>query len=386
VNRKTGIRLRRNLARYLAFWAAVLVRLTRPRVVAVTGSVGKTTTTAVIAAVLAQPEAVRLVGSVRTNTGNLNDNLGLPLALLGFRTYPNSGTQMLRVALTAPVRALLGPLFGLRAKTLVLEFAAGWGTSMRRHTRIAPPAVAVVTAIGPAHLERYGTVERVAEEKGLLVSAVPASGLVVLGADNPWAAGMERLAAGRVVKVPGRGIELSQHMARVVAEFFGLPADMVERGLASVPPPRARLQTLELGSMTVINDAFNANPLSMRLALDILQERAQQGRRKVAILGNMAELGAAAPEYHTEIAKYAKARADVVIAVGELARLYDADHWFANSRDCASVIHKLLHRTDLVLVKGSHGVHLNRVVRRLAKRFAAGKSTGAEPHAPVEQR
>ena len=110
--------------------------------------------------------------------------------------------------------------------------------------------------------------------------------------------------------------------------------------------------------MTVIDDSWNANPMSMKLGLDVLAELSQPGQRPVAILGHMAELGDEGARYHEEVGIYARTRADLVIGVGELSRLYKPDLWFDNIDACAAQIEALLHRGDLLLVKGSHSSRL----------------------------
>ena len=120
--------------------------------------------------------------------------------------------------------------------------------------------------------------------------------------------------------------------------------------------------------MTIIDDSYNANPLSMRLGLDRLTEAAQPVQRRVAFLGSMGELGDEAAQYHQQIGAYAHQKADVVIGVGELARHYGPDHWFADSDECARQVNRLVGPDDCVLVKGSHSVHMQRNRRRAAGR------------------
>jgi UDP-N-acetylmuramoyl-tripeptide--D-alanyl-D-alanine ligase len=219
--------------------------------------------------------------------------------------------------------------------------------------------------VGPAHLERFQTVERVAEEKSALVRA--ASNLVVLGADNAPARSMERLARAPVVKVPGQGVELSRNIARVVGRHFGLPEDAIEQALRASAAVAGRLEWLHIGQVTILNDSFNANPLSMRLALDTLMQHTSGTQRRVCILGAMAELGAAAPAYHEELGAYARERADVLIGVGELATHYRPARWFGDSNQCAAALSEFVCPGDIVLVKGSHAVHLDRVVAALRR-------------------
>jgi UDP-N-acetylmuramoyl-tripeptide--D-alanyl-D-alanine ligase len=365
--------LQRLLSPYFFFWARLVLRRRRPCIVAVTGSAGKTTTKEMIAAVLMHPNARPLLGMVWKTPGNENDLVGLPMAVLGLPMHPTSGIRSIPVLCIAPIRALLLATFASYPKILVLEYSITYRgeRGMSQMARLAPPTVAVITIVGPAHLEYFESVDQIAQAKGALLQAVPPSGLVVLGEDNSYASDLARMSRAPVVQVPGRGRELAENVARAVARYFRVPEETINRAMAGFAGVERRLHQLELRSITVIDDAFNANPMSMRLGLDTLAERALPGQRRVAILGTMAELGADAPRYHQEIATYARERADVVIGVGALARHYGPAHWFANSKECAISLAPLIEPGDYVLVKGSHSVHLDRVVDEL-ERMAAG--------------
>jgi UDP-N-acetylmuramoyl-tripeptide--D-alanyl-D-alanine ligase len=319
------------------------------------------------------PDARPLLGMVWKTRGNENDLVGLPLAVLGLERHPTSIVRSIAVLCSVPLRALLLVTFTSYPKILVLEYSITHlgERGMWEMARLAPPMVAVITTVGPAHLEYFESVDQIAQAKGALLRAVPPTGLVVLGQDNSYVSDLARMSRAPVVQLPGRGPELAENVARAVARYFRVPDETVNRAMADFPGIPGRLQQLELGSITVLDDAFNANPMSMRLGLDTLAERAHPGQRRVAILGTMAELGADAPRYHQEIAIYARERADVVIGVGALARHYGPAHWFASSKDCAISLAPLVQRGDYVLVKGSHSVHLDRVVEEL-KRLAAG--------------
>ena len=139
----------------------------------------------------------------------------------------------------APFRAIGLATFLPYPKMLVLEYGAGWGSDVGRNARLAPPQVAVVTAVGPAHLEKFGTLERIVEEKGALLRNVPVTGLVLLGSENSLASGMYSCTHAPVIQVPGRGRALSENMARHVARFFALDEGPTEQAIAASTPTPA---------------------------------------------------------------------------------------------------------------------------------------------------
>lgn len=348
---------------YCSFCARLVLRIRKPLIIGVTGSAGKTTTVHMIAAVLQHPAARQIVGAVAHSRHNMNDDNGLPLAVLRYERWV-SWYNLWKVPLLLP-RAVWLAFFGRYPRVLVLEYGTHWRGHLHHLVKVAPPDIGVVTTIGPAHLDRLKTLQGVVHEKSAVVRAVPASGLVVLGADHDYVADLEAQAHGQVVKLPGRGADLARDIARVVALHLGVPRQAIEAALADFRPMKSRLNELHLGGMTIIDDSYNANPVSMRLGLDRLAEAAPPVQRRIALLGSMSELGAEATQYHEQIGAYAHQKADVVIGVGELARHYEPDHWFADSDECARQVHGLVVPGDCVLVKGSHSVHMSAIVERL---------------------
>ena len=358
-------KLQRAYNRYVSLWARLVVRRWRPYVIGITGSVGKTTTKELVGAVLTHPGARPVVGLTWTSAGNMNNNRSLPLALLGYRVPATTVRAMLLRVLTVPFRALRLLTVGEYPRTLVLEFAAGPTSTIRHTTSLAAPHVAIVTAIGPAHLDHFGTVEAIVEAKSALVRASAAEGLVVRGADCPPVMGMARMSRARVITVPGRGRQLAEEIARIVARHLGVPEPVIESALAERGAIAARGELLDLGQVSVIDDAFNANPLSMAHGIETLGSRALPGQRRVVMLGDMLELGDESARYHREIGALARAHADVVVGVGALAKGYDPDHWFPTSTACAESVASLIRPGDLILVKGSRSVKMERVTQAL---------------------
>ncbi len=348
----------------------------RARVVAVTGSTGKTSTKDILAA-LCRPHR-RTVAAEQSH----NNEIGLPLTLT--RIEPDT-------------------------EIVVAEMGTRGLGQVRELSRIARPEIAVITQIGPAHLELFGTVERVAEAEAEVVAELPSGGAVCVPAGerllDPYlrredvevvtygdGGDVEMLGfepgeddACVDVSVRGERMELtfnirSRHNATnalaALAAYrsLGLPLAQAQRGASEVSLSRFREEEIALpGGGLLINDAYNANPVSMAAALDHLAERAR-GRRCVAVLGDMAELGPGAPAYHGEVGRAAAvAGVDVLVALGPLARGYlegaegvAVRLWAPTPSEGLPVVHEALRPGDCVLVKGSRSMGLETVAEALA--------------------
>jgi len=340
------------------------------RVVGITGSAGKTSTKDILAA-LCRPHA-----RTEASEGGHNNELGLPLTML--KTEEDTEVVIAEM--------------GMRGVGQIAELCA-----------IARPDIGVITGVGPVHLELLGTVERVAEAKAELVRALPSGGTAVVPAGatvlEPFLTrrdielvrfgegGDVRLGRFRppllLAEVGGERVELevpftSSHQAEntlaALAAYraLGLPLARAGEGAPGIAFSPWRGEESELpGGVLVINDAYNANPDSMRAALRHAQERAA-GRRLVAVLGGMAELGEHAPRLHREVG-WEAARADVavLVAVAELARGY-LEAPIAERRhvdtpeEAIEQLRGLLRPGDVVLVKGSRAFALEGIAEALA--------------------
>jgi UDP-N-acetylmuramoyl-tripeptide--D-alanyl-D-alanine ligase len=337
----------------LAAIAGTVRDRSQARVVAITGATGKTTTKDILAA-LCLPLA-RTIAS----EANFNNELGVPLTLC--RIEPDT-----EICITE---------MGMRGHGQI-----AWLASFTR------PDVALITNIGPVHLELVETVENVARAKAELIDALPSGGIAVVPDDEPMLApyltrtDIEIRRFGGVdepglFRVGDRTIRLetnysSRHQLRntlaalTVCDALGL---QVADGSIEVEFSPLREEEIELsGGVLLINDCYNANPLSMHAALAHLAERAGS-RRRVAVLGEMAELGANAATYHREIGEAAtEAGVDELVAVGELARGYgEAAKWFATAAEAGEAVRDLVRPGDVVLVKGSRAVGLEAVTAKL---------------------
>jgi UDP-N-acetylmuramoyl-tripeptide--D-alanyl-D-alanine ligase len=260
---------------------------------------------------------------------------------------------------------------------------------------IAEPDVGVIVNIGPVHLELLGTVERVAAAKAELIAGLRPGARCVVPAHEPLLEPHLRddletatFGPGGDVELVAQGddgsVEIDARGERIVLELTyrqphnllnTLAAVAASRGIGVTPTGRVEVsfsswrgQEVELADgVTVVNDCYNANPMSMRAALDHLA--AAPARRRIAVLGTMAELGPEASRYHAEVARRAgEAGVDVLVAVGEEARPYlDAfegleRHGVASPEEAGALLERLARPGDRVLIKGSRSAGLERVV------------------------
>ncbi len=332
----------------------------RARVIGITGSTGKTSTKDILAAMLA-PHL-----QTHANRQNLNTEIGLPLSIL----EAPEGTE-----------------------ALVLEMAMRGEDQIAELTAIAEPDVGVIVNIGPVHLELLGTVERVAAAKAELVRDLRPGASCVLPAEEPlldahrrddldtWTFGpggqvslqsFERGVA--VVEARNETLELMpafeepHNLLNMLAGVAAARAIGVEPGGRVAPAFSAmRGEVVELpGGVTVVNDCYNANPMSMRAALSHLAQSPAQ--RRLAVLGQMAELGPDAADYHREIGRHASDEGvDVLVTVGREALPYAEGfegeaHSVGEPEEAAGLLDELAGPGDRVLIKGSRSVGLERVL------------------------
>ena len=331
---------------------------TNARVVGITGSTGKTSTKDILAALCAS------VAQTVATRASENAELGVPLTL--GRIEPD--TELCLVEM------------GMRGFGQIAELC-----------EIARPDLAVITAIGPVHLELVGSVDGVARSKAELVDALPEGGIAVVPRSaelEPYlrqeieirrvgAVDVELRDDGAHIAFGGGRIRFplsSRHQAQnaltalTAYDALGLPLDRLQEAADAVELSRWRGEELALpGGGAVINDAYNANPTSMRAALEHLAGRPiVLGGRKLAILGGMAELGEHAERYHREIGELARELRIEVVAVGELARGYDAATWVPDAESATTAARSLVAPGDVVLVKASRALALEGVAPALA--------------------
>ncbi len=353
-------------------------------VVGVTGSVGKSTTVQMVAAVL------RTRFPVRASQPEWNAELGVPLTVFGLR--PEHRYAVVELA--------------MRGMGQIAELCC-----------VVRPHVGIVTRVGAAHTEQLGSVERVAQAKAELVEALPPDGVAILNGDDPLVRGMAGRTAAKVVlcgtaddcEVRADRVEVAEDGVRFVVRvgresvqgFLPVPSrHLVANALAAVAaglqagvaleeavealrefrPPRMRLEVVRAsGDVLVVNDAYNASPLSVEAALEAARAL-RTGRRLVAVLGEMRELGELEVPAHREVGRRCAVEGvDLLVAVGERSRELaqaalqaglprDRVVWVPDAQAAALELSGRLRAGDVVLVKGSRAVGLERVVEALRDR------------------
>jgi len=319
------------------------------RVVAITGSMGKTSTKDILAALCA-PSARTVAAEA-----SFNNEIGVPLTLC--RLEPETEVCILELA--------------MRGFGQIADLCA-----------IARPHVGLITNVGPVHLELVGSLDGVRRAKGELIAALPARGTAIVPADFPVErddVDVIRIATPDARAEEGRSVVagvsfnfVAPHQAQnAAAALAALDAlELPRPARVDVDFSRWRGDEDELpGGGLVINDAYNANPVSMRAALAYLAQRAE-GRRTVAILGDMAELGRTGPDYHREVGEAAaELGIDELLAVGMLARGYlesgVSGRWVPNVHEALRELDEVVRPGDAVLVKASRAVGLEAVAEAL---------------------
>jgi UDP-N-acetylmuramoyl-tripeptide--D-alanyl-D-alanine ligase len=356
-------------------------------IIGVAGSNGKTTTKELIASVLRQKLAVLW------SEGSFNNEIGVPLTVLNLNQSHQVG---------------------------VLEVGTNHPGELAPLINIIQPEYGVITNIGREHLEFFGDLSGVAREEGWLAELLPARGKLFINGDSEWTSGIVRRSRGSVVRVGageenvwrllsirpdkegvvfrvasshsefagdyrinllGRHQALNALFAIALGVELGLNRDEISRGLEDCKPAKMRMQFWELGGVRVLDDAYNANADSMLAALQTLQEFPCKGRR-VAVLGDMAELGTHSEAAHEEVGRRAaELGVGQLFAIGKMAPIMargarDAGlnrvFEFTDVESAAAVVKSFLRDGDLLLLKASRSTRLERIADKLrGSEFAA---------------
>lgn len=354
--------LRKVLVNYLAWAARKAIKKYQPLIIGITGSAGKTSTKEAVYAVLHEKftEKVFKAGS------NLNSEIGLPLAVLRCEHQPEN-LQWSSILFGILFRILANDLYPKKS-ILILEYAADRPGDIEYLVGLARPTIGIVTEIGPAHLDKFKLVENVAGEKGKLVAALPPDGLAILNRRNPWVYGLGKLTRAEKIYIEAETENLSNQIAKAIGRHFKMSDKEIQSGLNKNKNPKGRLNLIDGRSGSIIiDDSYNANPLSMKLALRILDQRARQikAKRKIAVLGDMADLGDYTEKAHLEIGALARKTADLLITVGPNSKLMDGHFWFPSPQMAASFLLSEIRQGDIILVKASHATGLDKIVEKI---------------------
>lgn len=353
-------------------------------VIALTGSCGKTSTKEYLAALLETKYQV-----VKTR-GNLNNEIGCPLSLLQI---------------------------GADTEVAVIEMGANHRGEIARLCAMAGPTESAVTMVGAAHLEGFGSIENVAAAKAEIVEGLDSGGVFYMNTDDPWCLGMEERCAGRIVRfgsggtvrlnacaddgegemlldiTPAGRLRLPLLVRAQVSNILLAVAAGLEHGVTEFEAPlrracggSSRMRVVKAGPLEVLDDTYNANPASMAAALEALSNRSCRGVR-MAALGEMLELGGAAAELHRQVGALAAqagithffVRGPHACDMIEAAKACGVPHAevVEDHQTIAEAIHSLARPGDLLLLKGSRGMRMERVLEFLQARYA---TAAAPPH------
>ena len=334
------------------------------KVVAITGSAGKTSTKDMIASVLEEKY------KILKTPGNLNGQIGLPLNILAYKDEP----------------------------VWVLEMGMNDFGQLKELSSIASPDVAVITNIGTAHIGILGSRENILKAKLEILEGMNDKGVLVLNGDNDLLKTVKTdlkqvtfgLESGNdivatditmdgektICKIENNEIEIpvmgevfvyNALAAYAVGKLFSLTPEEIKNGIASFQMSNNRMNTIKTAKFTIINDTYNANPDSVKSAIKTL---GTFKNRKVAILGDMLELGENEIKYHQEIGEFCNEKIDVLITIGVLSKnMFDKftkeKYFFKTNEEAETKLKDILKQDDVILVKASHSMKLDTIVNFL---------------------
>ncbi len=405
------------LAPILTSFAKIKVGRQKPTIIAVTGNVGKTSAKEAIASVLREHKRVRVSG------GNLNNELGVPMTILGEWSeeyYDKGGTNIFWL------KVLFKSFAGLFQKDknypeiLIMEYGTGKPGDIAKLVKDFKPHIGIVTAIGkiPVHVEYFSDPDELAQEKSKLVQVLDGRDLAILNYDDQAVLDMRHKTRAKVltfgfeegaqvqvsnfdyrigisneplgvsfklhyadsfvpVKIDG-ALGKSQAWSVAAATAVGLSLGInlvnISEAFSQYQPPAGRLKILKgIKNSFIIDDTYNASPASTHLALETL--KALPAKRKVAVLGDMLELGKYSVAAHQEVGNFAGVFADKLITIGLGGKiiadaasnqmLKDEIFSFDTSAEAKNKVQELIQEGDLILVKGSQGMRMERIVEEI---------------------
>ncbi len=406
------------LEMYLGSCVAHAVRRERPRIIAVAGSVGKSSTKHAIGIAL----GAETDPQIRVSAKNYNNQLGVPLTILNRPAPGRSVTAWF--GLLCRATCLRFGLVSIGVRTLVLELGTDHPGDLEYLCRIAPPDIAVLTAIGAEHTEFFGTVDKVAREELAIIENMTPGGIAILNADDTRVLQAKNMVKGSVVTF-GENVSADVRLVstKVVVDEMdprasGLDVQIVALGLSAhvrlqgtFGKPQAfavaaalalthaldvdfheaaeRLQSFRgmpgrtrliegIKHTMLLDDSYNSSPLAALSAVrDLAAFPLQPGARRIAAMGDMLELGALAKDAHVDLGRaIAEADIDMLVACGTLAHVVvaaavqagmseDSVFVFATSAEAGLFIQQRLRSGDVVLIKGSQGARMEKITKEL---------------------
>jgi len=412
------------LKKYLKWLADKVLRKYKPKIVAITGSTGKTTTKEAIFLVLSNATQLKDKFIVKT-AGNLNTEFGVPASIIDHNFVGTMVGDKVRISFSDILnltkqasKLLIGS--AKYPDILILELGADKPGDIAHFMTFVHPDVGILTNIGDVHLEFFDTKASLVEEKRKLITGTLPTGLVVLNKDDEFSNLILRNLSTKVVMVSvktkadyratniglsssgirlevlhegesravtmpvyGKQFAYTALFVMAVADYFGISPKEASLYLSQIKFSAGRFEKIDLKGMTLIDDTYNANPTSMMSALESLTSLGM-ARRKVAILGDMRELGSAYEKGHKDVGLVAANTVDFLISVGSGGELIRQSAirsglsavktvGFGEMNDKSqirSAILPYLRDNDIVLVKGSRAVHLDKIAEAIKENYA----------------
>jgi len=408
-------RLSKVLKKILKILAVLTLKKYQPGIIGITGSAGKTSIKEAIYTVLKQER------SVRRNIGNFNNELGLPLTVLGNYSQVKGIFFWPKIIIKSLGRLIFSDKN--YPEVLILEMAADRPGDIRYLTEIAKPHIGVITAIGeiPVHVEFYTSPEAVAREKAHLIEVLPTNGFAILNYDDEVVYNLRsrtrahiitygfnegadlglnnleyRIEAGRPAGISfkvqyggslvpvrlnnvfGKPQAYAAAAAMAVGLAFGINLIKISEALLDYEGPDGRMKLINgVKDTLILDDSYNASPLSMRAALETL--RSLPAKRKIAVLGDMLEIGKYSTEAHQAVGELAAKIVDYLFCIGsrakfiaESARQNSFDRKkiqvFSSSEAAKKMIEREIKAGDLILVKGSRAIKLEKIIEEIRMR------------------
>jgi len=405
--------MKKLLEKILADLAKKIVLKYQPKIIGITGSIGKTSTKEAIVAALQNDF------KIRTNIKNYNNEIGLPLSIIGEESAGRSLFGWLKILWRAwrmTKKSVDYP------EILILEMGADKPGDIAYLTSIAPCFIGVVTKVAPAHLEQFGSIDNIAREKEIMIKHLPENGFAILNYDDPLVRQMAAKSKAKIIfygfeeEAQIKAVEMDEAMEKdsrlginfkvyyngSAVPFFlkeiigkhqiyaalaaigvglqlGISILRISENLLTYQPPKGRMHLLfGKKNSLLIDDTYNASPEAVVAALNTLSGFKYAGiKRRVAILGDMLELGNYVGDGHYNVGqKVAKNKIDFLIVVGQNRQFlidgavnngFDKKNIceFENSAVAAEQVEKLIFDNDLILIKGSQGCRMERITKAL---------------------